>query len=234
MKDKKFHMADNTVLDCPAVEYKYNRDTYLKEKKVFWIISITGFVIALSIVVFCKNTMIQTVAGAFMGGILSLFVWLFTIRQQDIINYELANVDMHVIKIDNHLNELYHKVNFIDSDEYKIVQADSKYLVFRFMHLLQFVIDLYSDKEIDSSNLELKYSDDELYTLKEYIEKCNKICENSFAEMRILQEKWDKIINWNYYTIDKHLNDLKRKLVRYKSYILCGNVPERYIDDIYK
>ena len=234
MKDKKFHMADNTVLDCPTIDYKYNTDTYLKEKKAFWIISIIGFVVALLIVVFCKNAIIQTIAGAFMGGILSLFVWLFTIRQQDNINFELANIDMHIMKIDDYLSELHYKVKFINPEEYDIVQADSKPLVYRFMHLFKLTISLQGDNDINCSRLLLKFSDDNEYTLEKYIEKCETLCENHFTQMLILQEKWDKVIEWNYYTIDRHLNELKKKLVRYKSYILCGNAPERYIDDINK
>lgn len=231
MKRKWFHTADNTVLDCPSVEYKYNRDTYRYEKRIFWVISVIGLIVALMVMLLCNNTIVQTVAGAFMGGILSLIVWLFTVRQQDKMNYELANVDMHIMRIDGHLSYIHDKVQFINPDEYEIVQADSKSLVYRFMHLLQFCVFLYGDKEIDTKNLKLKFSDDKEYGIAEYVEKCEALCQNKFADLIILQGKWDKIIDWNYYIVDYHLNELKKKLMRYKTYVLCGNAPERYTTD---
>lgn len=82
---------------------------------------------------------------------------------------------------------------------------------YRFMHLFQLAISLAGDKDIVTTDLKLKYSDN-----KEY------------ADLIILQEKWEKIIDWNFYTIDYHLNELKKKLMRYKSYVMCGHAPENY------
>ncbi len=79
------------------------------------------------------------------------------------------------------------------------------------MHLFQLAISLAGDKDIVTTDLKLKYSDN-----KEY------------ADLIILQEKWEKIIDWNFYTIDYHLNELKKKLMRYKSYVMCGHAPENY------
>ena len=163
-----------------------------------------------------------------MGGILSLIVWLFTIRQHDKMNFEIANVDMHIILIDNHLSYLHDKVQFLNPDEYEIVTAESKFLVYRYMHLFQLAISLEGDKEISTTDIKLKFSDDKEYSIKEYTEKCDLSCKNKFTDLIILQEKREKIIDWNYYTIDYHLNELKKKLMRYKSYVLCGNVPENY------
>lgn len=228
MKYKWFHPADNTVLDCPAVDYKYNWDTYQRSKKIFWILAVSGFIVALVVMIISKNSVVQTIAGAFMGGILSLIVWLFTVRQQDKMNYEIANVDMHIMRIDEHLSYLHDKVQFIDPDENEMVSADSKYLVYRFMHLFQLAIFLAGDKDIVTTDLKLKYSDNKEYPLKEYTEKCDLLCQNKFADLIILQEKWEKIIDWNFYTIDYHLNELKKKLMRYKSYVMCGHAPENY------
>lgn len=230
MKNKWFYTADNTVLDCPSVDYKYNWDTYQRSKKFFWIVSIVGFVVALFIMIVSKIPVVQTIAGAFMGGILSLIVWLFTVRQQDKMNYEIANVDMHIMRIEEHLSYLHDKVQFINPDENEMVSADSKYLVYRFMHLFQLAIFLAGDKEIVTTDLKLKFSDDKEYPIKEYTEKCDLLCQNKFTDLIILQEKWEKIIDWNYYTIDYRLNELKKKLIRYKSYVMCGNVPENYKD----
>lgn len=230
MKSKWFHTEDNTVLDCPSVDYKYNWDTYQRSKKFFWILSIICFVVALAILIVSESSVVQTIAGAFMGGILSLIVWLFTVRQQDKMNYEIANIDMHIMQIEEHLSYLHDKVQFIDPDENEMVSADSKYLVYRFMHLFQLAIFLAGDKEIVTTDLKLKFSDDKEYPLKEYTEKCDLLCQNKFTDLIILQEKWEKIIDWNYYTIDYRLNELKKKLIRYKSYVMCGNAPENYKD----
>lgn len=143
-------------------------------------------------------------------------------------NYEIAIIDFHIALIDEHLEFIHKKIEFIDPDEYGIVEAESKNLIYRFLHLCQFTIFLSSDENIDTSELMLKYSDDKEYTLKEYTILCDKLAENHFAELLILQNKWDEVINWNYYIIDRHLNELRKKLCRYKSYIYCGNVPQDY------
>ena len=44
----------------------------------------------------------------------------------------------------------------------------------------------------------------------------------------LAKDKWEKVIEWNLYTIDRHLKELKKKLLRYKMYINYGNVPQRY------
>lgn len=223
-----YHVADNTVLNCPGVTYRFNRDTYRFEKNIYWVIALFSFLAAIIIMIISASTVIQSIAGAFMGGILSLIVWLLTIRQQDQINYELANIDLHIMAIDEHLEYINSKTQFIDPDEYGIVEADSINLVYRFMHLFQLCVFISGDKQIDSSQLKLKFSDGIEYSIKEYSEKCDKLCENKFVDLIILQEKWSKIIDWNYYTIDWELRELKKKLCRYKIYIACGNVPQEY------
>ena len=225
LKRKWYSTKDNTVINCPDVTYKFNRDTYMLEKRLYWIIAFLGLIISIVVIYFSDNSVVQTVAGAFMGGILSLIVWLFSIRQQDHINYELANIDYHIMAIDEHLDWIHSKVQFIDPDEYDMVGADSKKLVFRFMHLLQLTILLSGDDKIDTSQLMLKYSDGKEYTLKQYTSMGEDICNNKFANLIICQEKWEKVINWNYYTIDRHLNELKKKLLRYKMYIQRGDAP---------
>lgn len=232
MKNKWINTADNTVLDCPSVNYKYNWDTYQKSKKFFWILSISGFVVALAIMIVSKKSIVQTIAGSFLGGILSLIVWLFTIRHQDKMNYEIATIDMHIMQIDKYLSYLHDKVQFINPDENDMVSADSKNLVYRFMHLFQLTTFLVGDKNIVTTELKLKYSDDKEYPLKEYTKKCDLLCQNNFADLIIFQEKWEKIIAWNYYTIDYHMNILKKKLMRYKSYVMCGHAPDNYKDYI--
>lgn len=223
-----YHVADNTVLNCPGVTYRFNSDTYRFEKNIYWVVALLSFLAAIVVMIISDSAVIQAIAGAFIGGILSLIVWLLTIRQQDQMNYELANIDFHIMAIEEHLEFIHSKVQFIDPDEYEMVEADSKNLVYRFMHLFQLCVFLLGDEKIDSSQLKLKYSDGIEYSIKEYSEKCDKLCQNKFADLIIFQEKWSQIIDWNYYTIDRHLRELKKKLCRYKIYIKCGNAPQEY------
>lgn len=227
-KEKCFNPADNTVLDCPSVDYKINRDTYRNEKILYLLLSIIMFVVALLVIIFSKSYVMQTIASVFMGGILSILVWLLTIRQQDKINFQLATIDMNIMAIDEHLEFINSKVAFINPDEYGLVGVDSKHLVYRFMFLFQLTVNLDADKMIESSDLKLKFSDDNEYSLHDYIDKCESICMNKFAGFTILQDKWEKVIELNLYTIDRHLKELKKKLLRYKMYINYGNVPQRY------
>ncbi len=230
MKRKWYHTADNTVLECPEVNYKYNRDTYEKSKGVYWAIAIGGLAVALLVICLSENSIVQTVAGAFLGGILSLVVWLFTIRQQDKMNYELASVDMHIMRIDEHMSFQTSKVKFINPEDDELVQYDSDSVVLRFMHLLQLCCNLYSDKYIDTSELKLKFIDGKEYTLEQYIYLCESVCAKSFMDFVGKEEQWGSLVAWNNYVIDWRLDDLKKKLIRYKSYILCGNAPENYTE----
>ncbi len=227
-KNKWFHVADNTVLDCPTVNYKYNYDSYKREKTLFWYVSIIGIAVAIVIISVSNNSIIQTIAGAFMGGLFSLVVWLFTIRQQDKMNYELANVDLHIMHIEKHLDYQNNTVKFINPEMDEIVQADDKSIIIRFMHLFQLVVMLNGDENIDTTQLMLKTTDKDECSLKEYIAKCNDICMNRFQDITNEEERWEKIISWNNFIIDWRLDELKRKLLRYKYYITCGNVPQNY------
>lgn len=216
---------DITVLDCPMVSYKYNRDTYNHNKFVLWILSVIFLVVSIVVMIVFDSTIFQTIAGAFAGGILSLIVWLLTISHQDKINQEIANIDLHIMQIDDHLAYIHEKVEFIDPEKYGLVDWDSDNLVYRFVHLLQLCIFLNGDKYIDTSELKLKYSDGLEYSLKEYSEKCYDVCEERFSEIKILPDKWEEIIAYNLYEIDRTLKQLRDKLQRYKTYILYGNAP---------
>ncbi len=228
MRKKWFHTADNTIIDCPSVTYKYNWDTYKIEKNVFWGISLFGFIAALYIMFFSYNSVIQTIAGAFMGGILSLFVWLLTIRHQDKINYELANVDMHIMKIEEILELQQSKTKFIKPEEEEIVDYDNKDVGLRFLLLLQVLVHIRADDAIDASSLKLKYLNDEKLSIDEFIMKSEAILANRGFRTVASDDDWNKIVAWNNWYIDWQLNDLKNKLRRYKNYILCGNAPNNY------
>lgn len=225
-----YYVPDNTILDCPEVNYKYNYDTYNREKNLFWGISILGLLISFSMVIISKNNTIQSVAAAFMGGILSLLVWLFTIRQQDRINFELANIDMHVMKIDEILELQHSKTQFINPDEEELVDVDCEDIGKRFLLLLQITLRIISDKGINASALKLHFLNNEEITAEEFIKRSEELLfKHEFREVATDKE-WDRIISWNNWYLDWQLNDLKKKLIRYKMYILCGNVPQSYSD----
>ena len=225
-----YYVPYNTILDCPEVNYKYNYDTYNREKNLFWGISILGLLISFSMVIISKNNTIQSVAAAFMGGILSLLVWLFTIRQQDRINFELANIDMHVMKIDEILELQHSKTQFINPDEEELVDVDCEDIGKRFLLLLQITLRIISDKGINASALKLHFLNNEEITAEEFIKRSEELLfKHEFREVATDKE-WDRIISWNNWYLDWQLNDLKKKLIRYKMYILCGNVPQSYSD----
>ena len=228
MKKKRFHVADDTILDCSSVNYKYNRDTYKVEKLLFMVVAIIGAVVSFLVILINTNTVVQTIAGAFLGGILSLIVWLLTIRQQDKINYEIANIDLHIMYINNHRDYQNSKVRFIDPEDDEIVQVDSDNIVYRFMHLLTLAMNLNHDENIDTSRLLLKWIDEKEYPLEQYIRESEKICMNHFLDLFQNEKKWDKVIAKNNYIIDWKLDDLEKKLQRYKMYILCGNAPTSF------
>lgn len=228
MKKKWFHVADNTIIDCPAVDYKYNWDTYRKEKSVYWVMSIFGALVALLIIVIADKPVMQTIAGAFLGGILSLFVWLLTIRHQDKIDYELANVDMHIMKIDEILELQQSKTKFINPEDEEIVDYDNDDVWLRFLLLLQVLVNISGIKEVDASAITLKFLNEEKLSIEEFIMKSETILMSHKFRIVASDDEWDKIVAWNNWYIDWQLNELKNKLRRYKHYILCGNAPNSY------
>ncbi len=229
MKKKKwYHTADNTILDFANVDYKYNWDTYNQLKKVFWLIAPLGLVISLLIVVLSQSGVIQTIAGAFMGGILSLIVWLFTISHQDKTNYELAFVDLHIMKIDELLELQHSKTQFINPEEEELVDYDNQDVGLRFLLLLQLISFLSSEEGMDTSRLMLKFLNGEELSVNDFKQKSEEILNSHRFRTIASDEEWDKIVAWNNWYLDWQLNELKKKLQRYKTYILCGNAPIQY------
>lgn len=227
-KRKHYHVADNTVLDCSSVNYRYNRDTYIMGKNIYWFLSFVGFVTSFCVIILSSDSIVQIIAGAFMGGILSLFVWLFTIRQQDKMNYEIANIDMHIMRIDEILELQQSKTKFINPEEEELVDADCKDVGLRFLLLLQILTLIYGDSEIDTESMKLKFLNGEELLIKDFIEKSEEILVGRRFRVVAPEDEWDKLVKWNNWYLDWQLNELKRKLQRYKYYILCGNAPENY------
>ena len=227
-KRKFYRTADNTVLGCPNVNYKYNKDTYEFEKTNLWVGSFAGLVISIMIIVFCDNGIIQIVAGTFMGGILSMIVWLFTVRHQDKMNYELANIDLHIMKIDEILSLQQSKTKFIDPKDEEIVDCDNENVGLRFLLLLQVFQFISATESIDASALELKFLNNQKLTVEEFIMRSHDILINHEFQTIASDVEWDNLIKWNNWYLDRQLNDLKNKLRRYKYYILCGNAPDNY------
>lgn len=198
------------------------------EKNIYWRLSFIGFLAALCIIIFSNNQIVQTIAGAFMGGILSLFVWLFTIRQQDKMNYELANIDMHIMKIEEILELQQSKTKFIDPKDEEIVDYDNDNVGLRFLLLLKVLQTIMATQGIDASALKLKFLNNQKLTVEEFIMRSHEILINHTFRTVASDADWDNLVKWNNWYIDCQLNDLKKKLNRYKCYVLCGNVPEDY------
>ena len=63
-----YHVEDNTVLNCSGVTYRFNRDTYKLEKNIYWIVALLSFFVAIVVMIMSDSPMVQSIAGAFMGG----------------------------------------------------------------------------------------------------------------------------------------------------------------------
>ncbi|MBP3818888.1 MAG: transposase, partial [Butyrivibrio sp.] len=65
-------------------------------------------------------------------------------------------------------------------------------------------------------------------TAEEFIKRSEELLfKHEFRDVATDKE-WDRIISWNNWYLDWQLNDLKKKLIRYKTYILFGNAPRSY------
>ena len=84
------------------------------------------------------------------------------------------------------------------------------------------------NKGINASALKLHFLNNEEITAEEFIKRSEELLfKHEFRDVATDKE-WDRIISWNNWYLDWQLNDLKKKLIRYKMYILCGNVPQSY------
>lgn len=222
MKDKVYYVADNTVLDYPKLEYKFNRKTYVKSKIIFWIISIVTVVGSVLTVFLSQNEPVKIIASALMGGALSLIVWLVTIEHQDNMNYEIAKIDAGIMMLDEYLESIKEEMVFIDPLKHEINKSIGKDEYTQFLKQWQILRRLSLDDRIDAKAMKVVYMDKNECTLEEFIDFCEKDATNGFAEISFEQSK--DLIEYNYSIVNRDIVALRKKLCRYKTYIYCGNL----------
>lgn len=221
MKDKVHYVADNTVLNYPELEYKFNRNTYAKAKKLFWAISLVIAVGAGLIVFLSENEPIKVIASALMGGAFSLIVWLMTIEHQDNMNYEIAKIDAGIMLLDNYIECIEGEFLFFDPINYKIIKSDNRDTYTQFLRQCQLLQGLLHDEKIDTSEMKVVYMNKKECTLDEFLDLFETDAHNHFEN--IVMEECKDIIEYNYFLINRDLVALKKKLYRYKTYIYCGS-----------
>lgn len=92
---------------------------------------------------------------------------------------------------------------------------------------MQNCVNLYSDQDIDSSKLVLRWEENE-YSLENYFTLCEKMLSEHTL---VLDDNHLKMVEWNFRELGNQLNCLRGKLLRYKTYISKSNPPTPY-DDI--
>ena len=222
-KAVRYHVEDNTVLDCPTASYKYNWNSYNNSRKLILIISCLLIIICSVLIFVIKDTRFVTILSTFIGGLLGLLVWLVTTFITDKMNREIANIDRLILDIDKKINLLHQDVIIEDEDSYDIVNASNtkQNNYYRFIFLLQNCSSLLSDKNLDLSELILKWEDKE-YNIEDFCQKLEGLLS---AKPFVLDLKHQKMVEWNFDELDYHLTSLKEKLLRYKTYILETNPP---------
>lgn len=209
-----------TNLDCPDTKFNINADTYRFWKWVIRVISILLIIICVVIIIKFDDYK-QVMASAFLGGILSMMVWLISVHHTDIINKEISQIDATISDIDNILHYTHSVVNFIDPIELTISQGNINNLHYRNLHLVQSLEILKSTESIDCSNLQLKWLDKTDCSCDDYLDRMchdlNQIYNNYPADIL------NNVILWNKHLLEKELLALRNKQLKRKIYILCGN-----------
>lgn len=221
MKDKIYYVADNTVLDYPKLEYKFNRKTYVKSKIIFWIISIVTVVVSVLTIFLSQNEPVKIIASALMGGALSLIVWLLTIEHQDNMNYEIAKIDAGIMMIDEYLESIKEETIFFDPIKHEINKVKAKEEYTQFLKQWQLLHGLSLDERIDTTAMKVIYMDKKECTLEEFLNCCEKDAENGYENITF--EKNKDLIEYNYAIVNRDLVALRKKLCRYKTYIYSGS-----------
>lgn len=235
MKKKKmiYHTADNTLFDIKEAKYDFNLDKYKTEKRNYLIFSVIFSVLLICILLFLKNQVFLNLASALLGGSISIIIWNITSYHQDKMNEELSIIDLNLDEIDRELEGLRHSFTFYNPKTLERRTVESNDLEIMFFRIMSFADTAQSKYDI-KEEFKLKIpdyvkSDFQDVTLNEYYEWCI----NFFnGKHRPPDEKgWDlfnRCLNDNYYSIERELQRLKSKLIRFKHYICCGNCPIDY------
>lgn len=225
-KGTVFHTEDNTILTCPSASYKYNYGTYRRSKIWFIISAVIGIAVSLAIVFMSEDARIQTLFATLIGGLLSVIVWIATSFVSDKIKQEQDEIDRLIYAVDRHIDRIHKGVYLVDPRTYSIDKANENDDWFRFLWLMQLCVNLTSDENINSSKLVFRWEGQEL-SIKDYYSNCEKLILN---HKLVLDEEHMKMVDWNLFEMESHLNRLKDKLLRYKTYLSRKNPPAAYED----
>ena len=134
------------------------------------------------------------------------------------------------MKIDEIIELQKSKTKFIKPEDAEIVDYDNNDVGLRFLLLLQVLVNLKGETGIDSSSVKLEFLNGEKLSIEAFITKSEALLMGHRFRSVASDDEWDEIVAWNNWYLDWQLNDLKKKLIRYKTYILCGNAPQCYSD----
>lgn len=218
-----FYGADNTLLDCPDVSYKYNADTYDITKLFLIIISTILLIISVIVIVFCENGSVQTIASAVLGGVISTIIWVITAWHTDKTNSELSKIEQRLYTIDKLLNSVNSTTNIVNSDTLEIKKASENDFEIRLLKYVQILENLKSEKEIDSSRFTVKWFDGRECSVNKFLESFDEMM-NTHTQIINFTDNTN-ILNYNEHMLVSSLEQLKDKLQRQRLYVICGDAP---------
>lgn len=218
-----FYGADNTLLDCPDVSYKYNADTYDITKLFLIIISTILLIISVIVIVFCKNGSVQTIASAVLGGVISTIIWVITAWHTDKTNSELSKIEQRLYTVDKLLNSVNSTTNIVNPVTLEIKKASENDFKFRLLKYVQMLENLKSQKEIDSSRFTVKWFDGRECSVNKFLESFEEMM-NVHTQIIISPENIN-VLNYNEHMLATNLQQLKDKLQRQRLYVICGDAP---------
>lgn len=215
--------ADNTMLDCPDVSCKYNADTYDFSKICILFFSIVLLIVSVLLIIFSKNSILQMIASAVLGGVFSAIVWLITVWHNDKTNAEISRIEHRLYIVDSLINSINTTTNIINYETLEITSCDQDDYIKRLLIFVGKLTNIKGIKEIDCSKLELKWLDGQDCFIDNFLKKFNHFMEN--PEPIKSNYDIDKILNLNEYILKTELTRLKEKLLRQRLYVICGDAP---------
>lgn len=218
-----FYGADNTLLDCPDVSYKYNADTYDITKLFLIIISTIMLIISIIVIVFFKNESVQTIASAVLGGVISTIIWLITAWHTDKTNSELSKIEQRLYTVDKLLNSVNSVTNIIYYDTLEIKKASENDFKIRLLKFVQMIENLNAEKVIDSSRFTVKWFDNRECSVNKFLESFDEMM-NTHTQIINFTDNTN-ILNYNEHMLVSSLEQLKDKLQRQRLYVICGDAP---------
>ncbi len=157
---------------------------------------------------------------------LGIIVWIITTSVTDKMNQEQAEIDRLLYIVDRHIDLINKDVLLENVNSYDCINASEtkQRSYYRFLWLMQSCANLYSDQDIDSSKLILRWEENE-YSLEKYYILCEKML---LEHTLVLDEDHLKMMERNFRELNDQLNCLRGKLLRYKTYIFKSYPPTPY------